>query len=446
MRKKQNHLKVIKGEKKERTPFQKLSRKITVSLLLIILVFFLARAVFLWGYGMAASYLVRTVVTEERLLEEKMPVEGVIIRDEKVITSPQEGYLVWALDEGARVGVGHVVAEIVSRPPGDDGEVEGPVLDHEEQDITHREEKETQSGGNENMDSSMGENGPDSIYIDGENGEETLDLKEIEYRTSVLVNRLRKAIREGSMEEAESYYNQLESLSQEQLIVHSSLQAGSSKMISPFSGIVSYYMDGLEDFYQPSLIQFLSSQQLNVNNDKVKKISFGEKVSRGSPVFKIVDNYTWYFTVAVTPSQGEILQGARRVSLRFDFVSPHDTRVEVYHLEQEEDKTLVTFKVNEQLDNFYLHRQVGAEVIHAHIRGITVPEEALVEQGEELGVYTIEKAVVRFRPVEIKRELEGDLVVEGLPAGRVVIQNPRFFRQGQYIPSQQEVQGREEQR
>ncbi len=439
-----NHLKLIRGEKKERTPFQKLSRKITVSLLLIILVFFLARAVFLWGYGMAASYLVSTVVTEERLLEEKMSVEGVIIRDEKVITSPREGYLVWALDEGTRVGVGRVVAEVVSQPPVDDG-IEGPVLEHEEKDITNMEEKESQDEGNEDVDSSMLEDSPDSLYIDGGNEDETLDLKEIEYQASVMVNRLRKAIREGNMEEAESYYNQLESLSQEQLIVHSSLQAGSSKIISPFSGIVSYYMDGLEDFYQPSLIHFLSSQQLKVLNEEIKKISFGEKVGRGSPIFKIVDNYTWYFTVPVTPSQGEILQGARRLFLRFDFISPHDTRVEVYHLEQEEDKTLVTFKVNEQLDNFYLHRQAGAEVIYAHFRGITVPEEALVEQGEEIGVYTIEKAVVRFRPVEIKRELEGELVVEGLPAGRVIIQNPRFFRQGQYIPSQQEEQEREEQ-
>lgn len=406
MRKK--HLELIRGEKKERTPFQKFLRKTAVSLLILFTVFFLGRAVFLWGYGMAASSLVKTVVTQERLLEEKVSVEGVIIRDEKVVTSPQEGYLVWTLEEGTRVAVGHVVAEIVSRPPEDSGE-------------------------NQDKDSSL----PDYEETDLQDIEK-FDPKEIEYRTSVTVNRLRKALSAGDMEEADSYYRQLKDLSQEQLIVHSSLHSSGSKIISPFSGIVSYYTDGLEDFFQPTLIHFLNSQQLGFFEGEAQKINFGEKIGRGLPIFKIVDNYTWYFTVSVTTHQGETLSEKKRVSLRFDFVSPDETRGEVFHIEEEEDNTLVTFKINEQLRNFYFHRQVEAEIIYNHLQGITVPKDSLLIKGEETGVYTIEKAMVRFRPVDVKRELEGDLVVEGLPAGRVVIQNPRFFREGQYIPSPKE--------
>ncbi len=442
MRKK--HLELIRGEKKEGTPFKKFMKKTAVSLLIIFIVFFLARAVFLWGYGMAGSSLVKTVVTEEKLLEEKVTVEGVIIRDEKVVTSPQEGYLVWALEEGARVGVGHVVAEIVSRPPGDIGESresEVPFVDNEEQDLQDKKESDSSNGRNGDK-YPVEESNQGPLAIEEKNEEEIFDPKEIEYRTSVLVNRLRRALSEGDMEKAGDYYARLKDLSQEQLIVHSSLHSTSSKIISPFSGIVSYYTDGLEDFFQPALIQFLSSQQLGFFEAEAQKIDFGERIGRGLPIFKIVDNYIWYFTASVTPSQGEILKEKRRVSLRFDFVSPHDTRVEVYHIEEEEDKTLVTFKINEQLNNFYIYRQVKAEVIYDHLKGVTVPKEALITKEEETGVYTIERAMVRFRPVKVKRELEEELVVEGLPAGRVVIYNPRFFREGQYISSLKESQER----
>ncbi len=434
------HLKLIQGtkkEKKERTPLQKFFRKTAVSLGIILFVFFFTRTVFLWGYGMASSYVVKTVITEERVLEEKFSVEGFIIREEKVVTSPQEGYLIWALEEGTRVAVGREVAEIVSRPPVTDEnwEFDSTVLRNDEQ-PQDLQENELDDG-----DFPVAENNPENYAIE-ENEDEIIDPKEIEYRTSVMVNRLRSALSVGDMEDAEKYYHQLKGISQEQLIVHSSFNPTNSKIISPFSGIVVYYTDGLEDFFQPSLIHFLSSQQLGSFEREGKEINFGQKIERGSPIFKIVDNYTWYFTVLVTPEQGEIFKDKNRVYLRFDFISPHETRVDVFHLEEEQDKTLVTFKVNEQLENFYLYRQTQAEIIFNHLRGIIVPEEALLTKGEETGVYTIEKAMVRFRPITVKKELEGSIIVEGLPAGRVVITNPRFFREGQYIPSQ--IEGKEE--
>ncbi|UNC92850.1 HlyD family efflux transporter periplasmic adaptor subunit [Candidatus Contubernalis alkaliaceticus] len=437
MRKK--HLKLIPGnkkEKKERTPLQKFFRKTVVILSIILFVFFLGRSVFLWGYGMASSYVVKTVITEDSVLEEKIAVEGFIIREEKVVTSPQEGYLIWALEEGTRVGVGREVAEIVSRPlyTVEYREEESHVLQNDEHE-QDKQEKENDEGDNEEdllVDDNNLENDAAEVF---EENEELFDPKEIEYHTSVVVNRLRSALSAGDMEEAEKYYHQLKGISQEQLIVHSSLHPTNSKLLSPFSGIVVYYTDGLEDFFQPSLIHFLSSHQLGAFKREGKEINFGEKIGRGSPIFKIVDNYTWYFTVPVTPEQGEEFKDNKRVYIRFDFVSDYDVRVDVFHIEEEQDKTLVTFKVNEQLENFYLYRQTQAEIIYNYLRGIIVPEEALLTKGEETGVYTIEKAMVRFRPVTVKEEHEGDVIVEGLPAGRVVITNPRFFREGQYIPS-----------
>jgi len=45
----------------------------------------------------------------------------------------------------------------------------------------------------------------------------------------------------------------------------------------------------------------------------------------------------------------------------------------------------------------------------------------------------VEKAMVKFRPLEVVSSFEEELLVEGLSTGRLIITNPGFFKEGLYI-------------
>lgn len=394
MRKNNFHL--IKGKKKEKDSRVEKLKRAAVWFLAVILFLFIFRHLFTWGYSRVASYFVNTYIVEERMIDNKFSREGLIVRDEKLITAPWEGYLLWAVEDGERIGAGKMVAEIVE-------EVSPETVEEEE------ELRETS------------------------NSHETLEALEIENKTGVMVDNLRDNMAWGDMITARDYYQELKYFSQE-VMVRKSFTRGKSKIVTPFSGIAVFHTDGLEDLLTPENVNFLSYEQMQDFEPNIRKINAGERVRQGAPLVKIVDNYSWYFSVYVNSSQIDKIRDQGRTKLSFSFAPGEEVTARLYSVEEDEDnKYQVTFIITEHLEDFYLHRQVKADIIYDSFRGITIPSSALVEKDGEPGVYSVEKAMIKFRPVEVVSSFEEELLVEGLSTGRLIITNPGFFKEGLYI-------------
>jgi len=195
-----------------------------------------------------------------------------------------------------------------------------------------------------------------------------------------------------------------------------------------------YFTDGLEGLFHSNNIEFLSVRQIEDIEANPRRINFGEKIEKGLPIFKIVDNYSWYFTVSMTSYQTDILRGKKSVNLKFAFAPREEVRAEVYNIKEEKEGYMVTFIIREHIQNFYIQRESEAEIIYNHYRGITVPLEAVVYKDDEPGVYFLEKAAVRFHPVKVIRQIGEKILLEGLSPGQCIITNPGLYKEGQYIP------------
>ncbi len=405
---KKNHLHLIKGKGKEHSSNKRNQKKIIISLIIVLAVLLLTKPLLSWAYGRVTSFFVDTYIVEEQVFEQTFAGEGYIIRDEKIIPAPQKGYLLWGAEQGTRVAVGQVIAEIVEEiEEGDSNETYG---------------NQSYSG---------------EVYSEEDNKKEESETEkfcseEIEYLTSKLVNRLRESMSKGNMDKAESYFKELRKLSQE-VVFQSSFDTDKSKIVTPYSGIIVYHTDGLENLLYPGNISFLKQSHLKDLNSIRRSVDFGEKVNEGFPLIKIVDNYAWYFTLLLTFNEAELLKDKGYVQLKFAFAPQKDVRAEVYKIKEENDSYLVTFKITQHIDKFYLFRESAVEVIYSQSREVTVPASAIINRNGKLGVYSIERAKVRFRPVEIKSQIEEKVIVEELSPGKSIITNPGLFREGQYI-------------
>ncbi len=400
-----------KGREKEYSSKKKNRKKIIVSLIVVFALLLLTRPLISWAYGRVTSYFVSTYIVEENIFEQTFSGEGFIIRDEKIIPAPQKGYLLSGREQGTRVAVGQVIAELVEEIEEEEGE------------------------GSYGSESYSGEE--KDLHLEEENNKDELEKEEfssekIEYRTSILVNRLRESMSQGNMEKAERYYDELLKLSQE-VVFQSSFDVSKSKVVTPYSGIIVYQTDGLENLLYPDNISFLKKSHLKDLEPESRRINFGEKVSEGFPFIKIVDNHSWYFILPLTTDKAELLKDKRHIHLKLDFAPHRVVRAEVYKIKEDKGSFLVTFKITQHIDEFYLFRESGIEVIYNRSRGITIPASAIINKDGKTGVYAIHRARVRFRPVEIKEQIGDKYLVEELSPGKSIITNPGLFREGQYI-------------
>ncbi|MFW0861092.1 MAG: HlyD family efflux transporter periplasmic adaptor subunit [Dethiobacter sp.] len=105
---------VIPGKGKKKGIKEKFLRG---SLMLVAAVLALQVAYFFAG-SMLTRLLLKTVVSEESVLEQIVSVSGVIVRDERVVAAPVTGTVRWVTTAGARLATGANVAKIYTADGG----------------------------------------------------------------------------------------------------------------------------------------------------------------------------------------------------------------------------------------------------------------------------------------------------------------------------------------
>lgn len=312
---------VIQGKKKKKRPGEKLVFLLLMTAVSIIV----ARSVWSFARDALASALVKTVVSEEGLLEITVSSQGVLVRDERVAGSPLTGVLRWNVQCGERLAANTAVATITT-----------PT---------------------------------------------------------------------GFSEDA----------------------------VTPGSGMVVLSLDGLEGILQPSNLSEIDVELLRKKQAKPRHAADGSEVLQGSLLFKVVDNFFWYYIAELEREQFEAIKDRPSALLRFSFAPHEDVRGKINVLRQEDERVAVAFMFQEEVDGCFLERFVEADIIVRRNRGVVLPVSALLLRGEEVGVYTLDKSVVRYRQVEVIETGREQVVVRGLRPGLPVITNPAFVREGQRL-------------
>lgn len=144
---------------------------------------------------------------------------------------------------------------------------------------------------------------------------------------------------------------------------------------APRSGVVVYNVDGYEDV-TPSM---LTEEQ--VENEDAEKEQFVNNTLLGSqdPVYKLITSENWSVVIAVDNDRVARLSEEGYVDVKF-MKNQYTSWAKVNVLESGEDKTLVELQFNNSMITFAKDRYIEIEIILDNDSGLKIPNSAIVEK------------------------------------------------------------------
>ena len=195
-----------------------------------------------------------------------------------------------------------------------------------------------------------------------------------------------------------------------------------TQVTAPVSGTFSTLVDGYEGLINLESAMNLTPQALT---DLMNQTPTGDSTAVG----KLISSNRWYFAAVVTQEEGERLEQAGSLTLRFagDFTKEVSMTVEKVN-QDEQGQAVVILSSDRYLEQTTLLRRETAELIFNSRTGLRVPKNTLrmvtttsedEETGETtetntLGVYVVTAGRAEFKPVTILTEGDDFYVVQSV--------------------------------
>ncbi len=338
--------------------------------------------------GLFMNDPITEIVNYGELVSEK-EYECVIIRNEEVINSPQEGSIKYFVEEGEKVEKGYNILEIYTSE-------------------VNEEDREKLMQLNKRIDNIQ--SNKDDLFL--------IDIEKINKKIETIVNEIKKNRLEGNFHRIEELKRELEDKIEKKRIINGdksfsgfnlqSLKAEKNKLEnkiknsiteikSPKSGIISYNIDGFEDILTPENISkikydYIESMEIKLNNLKLDKVIYDQ------PLFKIIDNTYWYIVV-ITDLQDSFKKGQKV------FIDMYDTRISgvVQDVFNNGNKKMVIIKTNQYAKDFYKVRKGIFNIVKEHYTGLKIHRDSIVQKNGKIGVYILDvNNKAYFKPIKIK--------------------------------------------
>ncbi len=164
------------------------------------------------------------------------------------------------------------------------------------------------------------------------------------------------------------------------------------------SGIVSYKLDGLEQSLNP-----ISLDKISIND--IRQIISSNEIDNGKTEYegvKIIEDYIWYISCIIKDDEMQGMEEGNSISLAFNDKEKEIIKAKIYKIsEQGDNERIVTFQINEYLEEHYNSRIANITIIRNEYEGFLVSKSCIVEKDKQNGIYIIKKGIIRFVPVEI---------------------------------------------
>ena len=197
-------------------------------------------------------------------------------------------------------------------------------------------------------------------------------------------------------------------------------------------GLLSYCLDGWEAL---GGFNYLSREQfVEAYREPLLSVE-GLFVEKGQPLFKVIDNWHWYYSVVLPLNPGRTVAAQNTVTLEFTFApgEPVDALLEECLIDASSGAVRLTYRIEEQVAGFDRVRWSEAVISFQREEGIIIPYAALLEQDSETGVFVNNGGTVAFIPVTVLKHRDGRVLVEGIAPFSMVITRPELVREGQRL-------------
>ncbi|HLT58372.1 MAG: hypothetical protein LOD91_04030 [Limnochordales bacterium] len=227
--------------------------------------------------------------------------------------------------------------------------------------------------------------------------------------TAPAAGRIHLLVSEGSRVRAQAVVASIETAGGEELV----------RATGP--GTVHFFWDGWEQQVDVDLLLHRAVRHWREVQPAPGRIVDGQDVGQDAPVARVVDSHR--IRLYLDLPDGVQLPPGSRVELRMPSVAPGLVGARVVALGGGEPRAALV-ELDRYLPVLDAARWVDVEVVRARHRGLVVPNDAIVWQGQAAGVYLRRETGVVFRPVRIRAQVGPWAVVEGVAAGDAVVINP----------------------
>ena len=173
--------------------------------------------------------------------------------------------------------------------------------------------------------------------------------------------------------------------------------------LTEFSGIVSYKIDGNEEYFDIKDLDKFTYKYLNKNYN-FKNLEMETRVKNGDPLFKIMNNLNW--KVACTISNvSNIANYNIGDSVKIQIPDIEDIYGVVEKINKDDSHAVIIISLDRYFENMYSNRIHEGKIIVNKTKGFEIPKSTLIERNNLTGVYVQEiRGLVKFVPVDIVSE------------------------------------------
>ena len=205
--------------------------------------------------------------------------------------------------------------------------------------------------------------------------------------------------------DSEAIHTQLETIQDELSRLQSQAATDTRSISASFAGTYSGVADGYERVLTPDALQTMTAQDYNaIEPEAVPENAIG----------KLIRGTTWYYVTTLPASELKNVKEGATVQLLFarDVYDQISMRVERVG-NNEAGYRLLVLSCDRYMQNVTLLRQQSADVVFNSYQGLRVPKDAVrVDSGGQTGVYTLEGAAARWKPITILHDNGESYVVE----------------------------------
>lgn len=307
--------------------------------------------------------------------------------DEKAYFAKGNGIAVFHASEGQKVPVGYEVASLnlmedVSSLKDELIKIKTAIKIKKGIETT---EKENTLSFTKNLQEQIKNKNYSGVYFDINSSEKVLqeNINEAELKEYLELSEDTLMLKEKYLEEKISKFN--------------------FSYLAEFSGIVTYKIDGNEDYFKIDNLDKFTYKYLNKNYN-FKSLEMETNVKNGDPLFKIVNNLTWKVACSIS-NVSQISNYNIGDSVKIQIPEIDDMYGVVEKINKDNNHGVIIVSLDRYFENMYSNRIHDGKIIVNKTKGFEIPKSTLIDRDNLTGVYVQEiKGLVKFVPVEIVSE------------------------------------------
>lgn len=316
---------------------------------------------------------VSTQIVEIGTLDTSTQLEGVILRNEKVVYSEESGHVRYVVAEGEKVNKGGLVYLLV-----DESNLKATT--------TAKEDVESKIYNQAEKDEPLSHYQDERYNLDQEVKGRMEEFYNNRYVSSTnYIYSLRSQLESSIASRSNLYVKEQETKNQELVALKEQIDTDLGNYqkgkASKESGFISYQMDGYETEDAGVTIKSMT----NAEYQKLKKASspslLGQgEIGEGAPIYKVILNNDWYLVSFVEAKEAEELAVGQEYTIHFDDLGAPSINFTLEAKEEREKRVQLVFKTNNQIGNFLDVRTVNFSIGEKATSGLKIPTQAIVEQ------------------------------------------------------------------